>query len=322
MSTQKHEPWFKFYIANWRADPRLQMVGRAARSLWLEMLCLMHEADHCGFLMVADIPLTDAAQLARVLKDSEAELAPLLAELEAAGVFSRVGSPNVPLQITGLIPANVPHGTILSRKMLRDKAASDAGRKNGKKGGNPALSGSADSDGITGGLSPGLTPGVKTQKTEDRVTLLRNDATASGGKSLNGKPSASKPFDDKGWLFRNGLEWLAAATGRPQAALRSQLGRWLKDAKEDSSALRGVFQAARDQGVVDPIPWITAAIKSRAKSTQPFEVADAHGWRKRCQIFRESGIWPPQWGGSKPGDDPRHPDSILAEFGYSPRMVQ
>jgi hypothetical protein len=285
------------------------------------MLCIMHAADHYGFLMVADIPLTDAAQLARLLKDTEKELAPLLAELEGAGVFSRVGSPNVPAQIAALVPVGIPVGTILSRKMLRDKAASDVGRKNGAKGGNPALSGHADEEGITRGLTLGITQrlsqGVKTQKTEDRSTLLRKDADASVGKYLNGKTSPSKPFDDKGWLFRDGLEWLAKATGRPQTALRSQLGRWLKDAKEDSTALRSAFVAAQDQGVVEPIAWITAAIRGRGNAAQPFECTDAHGWRKRCQIFKDSGVWPPQWGGTKPGDDERHPASLLSEFGYS-----
>ena len=234
-----------------------------------------------------------------------------------AGVFSRVGAANMPPDVANLIPDHVPAGVICSRKMVRDYAKSEKDRENGGKGGNPSLKGT-DNEGVNPGDNPPVKGGVKAQKPEARlVSVLRTDARASVGKSLNGNHPSSKPFDDKGWLFRDGLEWLAKATGRPQAALRSQLGRWLKDAKEDSSALRRVFEAARDQDAVDPIPWITAGIKARTMAATPFEATDAHGWRKRCQLFKDGGVWPVQWGGTRPGDHPAHPAQILAEFGFN-----
>ncbi|ANB33251.1 hypothetical protein M2324_003640 [Rhodovulum sulfidophilum] len=38
------DPWLKFYTSDWRSDPGLRMCGLAARGLWVEMICLMHEA--------------------------------------------------------------------------------------------------------------------------------------------------------------------------------------------------------------------------------------------------------------------------------------
>jgi hypothetical protein len=48
------------------------MVSRAARSLWIDMLGLMHQAEPYGFLIVGRTPLITAAQIARALGDSEA----------------------------------------------------------------------------------------------------------------------------------------------------------------------------------------------------------------------------------------------------------
>lgn len=50
-------PWMKFYPADWRADPGLRMCsGCCARGMWMEMLCLMHEAMPRGFLKLAGAP--------------------------------------------------------------------------------------------------------------------------------------------------------------------------------------------------------------------------------------------------------------------------
>jgi hypothetical protein len=47
-----NRPWMKFYPSDWRADPALRMCSIAARGLWIEMICLMHEAAPRGSLRV------------------------------------------------------------------------------------------------------------------------------------------------------------------------------------------------------------------------------------------------------------------------------
>lgn len=96
------QPWFKFYPNHWRADTALRMCSPSARCLWIEMLCIMHEAEPRGHLKVNGRPL-DARALAIQAGMMVDDVASDLAELEANGVFSRMGD-----------------GTIISRKMVRE----------------------------------------------------------------------------------------------------------------------------------------------------------------------------------------------------------
>jgi len=52
---QPGNPWMKFYPADWRSDPMLRLCSLAARGLWAEMICLMHEAEPYGSLLVNGI---------------------------------------------------------------------------------------------------------------------------------------------------------------------------------------------------------------------------------------------------------------------------
>jgi hypothetical protein len=78
----------KFYTTDWRADPALRMCSMAARGLWIEMICLMHEAEPYGHLLVNGQAVTDA-QLASLTGIPLAELNQYMAELEQMGLFSR-----------------------------------------------------------------------------------------------------------------------------------------------------------------------------------------------------------------------------------------
>lgn len=114
-------PWMKFFPADWRADPALRMCSIGARGLWMEMLCLMHEADPRGHLLVNGMMVGDnhIAMLAGLSID---EAKTFLQELEKAGVFSRSDE-----------------GVILSRRMIREAKVSERAKANGSKGGNPDL---------------------------------------------------------------------------------------------------------------------------------------------------------------------------------------
>lgn len=116
-------PFFKFYPSNWRADQALRICSAAARGLWIEMLCLMHEAKPYGHLVVSGRPVTEA-QLATLSGFPLDQVSALLAELENAGVFSKNAK-----------------GVIYSRRMTRDESKAARCAKAGKQGGgNPQLS--------------------------------------------------------------------------------------------------------------------------------------------------------------------------------------
>lgn len=141
-------PWLKFYPSDWRSDPALRMCSIAARGLWMEMLCVMHENG--GALSVNGKGLTPR-QLATLAGCPDVD--DLLSELEDAGVFSRYED-----------------GTIFSRRMIRDAEKAEQDKANGKKGGNPT---------IKAGVNPQDKAEVKAQKPEARSQKSEQKAPPS-----------------------------------------------------------------------------------------------------------------------------------------------
>ena len=116
-------PAFQFYPADWRTDSSLKVCCLAARGLWVEMLCLMHElgqgeGSRYGYLELRGQPLKPD-QLGRLIGIDLATMEPLLEELEDAGVYSRDEG-----------------GVIYSRRLERDghlkQIRSNAGTKGGQ----------------------------------------------------------------------------------------------------------------------------------------------------------------------------------------------
>lgn len=116
-------PWMKFFPGDWRADPRLRSCSIAARGLWMEMICIMHEATPRGSLLVNGKQVNPSHMLG-LMGIAPKDAATLLSELEDAGVFSRDED-----------------GTIYSRRMRREASRSAEAKAYGKLGGNPRLKG-------------------------------------------------------------------------------------------------------------------------------------------------------------------------------------
>lgn len=121
MTDEKRDPWIKWFPADWRQEPSLRMCSRAARSLWFDMLCLMHEATPYGYLVITGRPITPE-QLAHIFGDKPRDVVKWLEEMESAHVFSRD-----------------EQGRIYSRRMINDKAKRAKNISNGGKGGNPDI---------------------------------------------------------------------------------------------------------------------------------------------------------------------------------------
>jgi len=87
-------PYYTFRPGDWMNDAGLRSCSLAARGLWIDMNCIMHQGDPYGHLALA-VPSRNTsrkilpATLARIVGSSEKEVVALLAELEDAGVFSR-----------------------------------------------------------------------------------------------------------------------------------------------------------------------------------------------------------------------------------------
>lgn len=105
------QPWIKFYPRDWRGDQALRVVSLAARGLWMEMLCIMHEASPYGHLVIGGQPMK-ADALARFVGASVEEVQAQLVELRAAGVTRQTRG-----------------GVIYSKRMTDDHKRSLEGRK-------------------------------------------------------------------------------------------------------------------------------------------------------------------------------------------------
>lgn len=164
-------PYMKFFTSDWRSDPRLRMCSIAARGLWLEMICIMHEAEPYGHLLVAGQVVT-VKQLATLAGVPLNETSKLLGELERSGVYS------------------VEQDVILSRRMVRDKAKADKDRENGKGGGNPKLT-AADKPGVNppdnGEDKAHILEARKKEDAADAATSDLEKQLFSRGKEVAGK---------------------------------------------------------------------------------------------------------------------------------------
>ncbi len=114
-------PAFQFYPADWRKDPAVQSLSYHDKGIWFEILCLMHESEERGKLLLNGKPMPEEA-LARLLGLDKQILTKTLTTLLDYGVASRDD-----------------YGALMSRRMVRDETLRKIRTEAGKKGGNPNL---------------------------------------------------------------------------------------------------------------------------------------------------------------------------------------
>ncbi|NDD52808.1 hypothetical protein EBZ39_02840 [bacterium] len=115
-------PAFQFYPGDWRKDPGVQALDYHDRGVWLEVICLMHESEERGKLILNGKPMPEEA-LARLLGLDKQILSATLTTLLTYGVASRCEET----------------GAIICRRMVRDEKLRKIRVEAGKKGGNPVL---------------------------------------------------------------------------------------------------------------------------------------------------------------------------------------
>jgi len=114
-------PAFQFYPSDWRSDNGVQSLSYFERGVWFEILCLMHESEQRGKLLLNGKPMPDDA-LARLLGLDKQNLTKTLTTILDYGVATRLSD-----------------GTLVNRRMLRDEELRKIRTEAGKKGGNPIL---------------------------------------------------------------------------------------------------------------------------------------------------------------------------------------
>jgi hypothetical protein len=122
MANQGKLPAFQFYPGDWRKDPGVQSLDYHTRGVWFELICLMHESEERGVLLLNGKPMPDEAA-ARLLGLDKQNLTTTLTTLLTYGIASRRES----------------DGAIFSRRMVRDEEIRKLRANAGKMGGNPLL---------------------------------------------------------------------------------------------------------------------------------------------------------------------------------------
>jgi len=112
----------QFYVGDWRKDPGVQSLNYHDRGVWFEIICIMHESEERGKLLLNGAVMPEDA-LARLLGLDKQILTTTLTTLLTYGVCSRCEET----------------GAIVCRRMIRDENLRKIRAEAGKQGGNPVL---------------------------------------------------------------------------------------------------------------------------------------------------------------------------------------
>lgn len=256
------DPWLKFYPTDWRSDPALRMCSAAARGVWIDLICLMHEATPYGHLLVNGRCPTDA-QVAVLTGTPPDQLTQCLRELEDAGVFSRTKD-----------------GTIYSRKLTRMAKKAATARNNGRKGGNPTL-GKREDNSSSDNLQ--VKGGVKPQKLEAR------DQSSSVSKDTGVPPPK---VDPEKVMFDAGVS-LLMASGKSQRDARSMVGMWRK--QHGAEAVISAIGRAQREAPVDATAFMQGIFRQKRKAGP--EAGSERVRDGQREVYEPAvGAWVPQWG--------------------------
>lgn len=248
-------PAFQFYTADWRNNAKLRRCSLAARGVWMDVLCVLHDSDEYG---VCRWPLVDIANAAGasikmvrelvekdVLKGSDKGAEPYIYTPRHAG---KDGEP-----VTLVEPGHGP--CWYSSRFVRDEwvrqrrgSATQFTQDNQPPNTKPMPT-------PKGGIGERQGYGSTTSST---TSLNTSEANASGGKP-------PKLTDPKEIIFGFGLTLLMNA-GTAEKQARSFLGGRVKE-YEDGPVVDALRDCAKAKPL-QPLEWLAAALppKGTAKS--------------------------------------------------------
>jgi hypothetical protein len=295
--TKTKQPWLKFNPQDWRGDARLRICSIGARGLWVEMICIMHEGEPYGHLLVSDRPPT-TKQLAALAGISNAECEKFLTELELAGVYSKT-----------------EEGVIYSRRMVRDKAKAEKDRENGKGGGNPQLL-----DSVNGGVNPPDIPEDKAKNPQSRIQ--RKDLSRSVADAT--RPSAHSRFDEfwKCYPRRDGPNPSKPAEAKFNALVKTGVDpQMLIDEVKKFAAAEKSRGSVGTRFIPQATKWLNEqrwADHAAVAALQAIGDPPQLDWEKIVGFYARNGFWS-RHAGPEPGlTGCRAPPELLAKHGLGP----
>ena len=131
---------------------------------------------------------------------------------------------------------------------------------------------------------PNQEPSVEAGASTGTADAEPSDAAAADDQSEEpepAKPAEQQPSEQE-LVWGEGLDWIAAASGKARNSLRSLVGRWCRD--YGAADVLTAIASCRSQSppVPGPVPWIEAALKHRKQANdrnrQPHRATQRNGW--------------------------------------------
>jgi uncharacterized protein YdaU (DUF1376 family) len=156
----------------------------------------------------------------------------------------------------------------------------------GNAGGSSTEGSSGDAEGHSSGDASAYASGYADAQSDEPGPHIRTQCPSPSPlpSSLRSEDSASlrsagaaaalpvaEPDDPRTQLFRSGLAALIRLTGQPEPRARTQIGRWLKIARDDAALVLLALHSAEDARPASAIPWIEKSIAARCGTIAPAE---------------------------------------------------
>lgn len=132
---ERKRPALTFYPKEWIWDIELRQCSPAARGLWIDLMCIMHDGVPYGHLTAPD------DLVLRMIGMGREEYAALLSELEEVRLSGKS------------VAYRSAEGLLFSKRMVLDEEDRIRRKENGRTGGNPRLTEDSESSDNQGMLS-------------------------------------------------------------------------------------------------------------------------------------------------------------------------
>lgn len=230
-------PAFQFYPADWRKDVALRSCSIAARGLWIDLLCIAHDCEPYGHLVVNGKPMT-AAQIAGQVGLTAQQCKRLMDELVANGV----------VRVTD-------DGVFYSKRMVDDERLRNLRAEGGKAGSEHGIKGAAH------GMKGGRPTEPRGEARGDKEPPLQPASEPPPSSSSSSSSSTSPPSGEKtkatlraadlvalGVDERTAADFLAVRKAKRQPLTRTALDGIVAEAAIARLSLRDALRESTTRG--------------------------------------------------------------------------
>jgi uncharacterized protein YdaU (DUF1376 family) len=233
-------PYMEFFTGDWLRDPAVGMLSPAARGIWVDLMCAMHQDDRSGVICGT------SAQLARLARCSTDEMGGALEEFRVCK--------------TGEVSEDNGMVTVINRRMHREAQARKQGglrqaRFRGKGEGN-ALK--------TEGSRPILQASESESEYSDKASKVV--AQRASAADAAGEGFARGPARSAAGLTSRQLEVAQFAESVLNGQWVNDAGKWVERIKGDADK---VWRVMAD---------VKSAVVERRVKTSPAQMAE-HNWK-------------------------------------------